>query len=335
MSSYNKLTPELAAELRAIGGERRFEYGDQVKENYSHDEMPIYGKYMPEAVCFVTSTEEVYEIMKLCHANRIPVTVRGAGTGLVGGCVPIHGGIVLCTERMNKILSYDMKNLVVHTQPGVLLCDLAADALTHGLMYPPDPGEKTATVGGNVSTNAGGMRAVIKLDAAQVENLAAQAGEDCWPVNYNSPQQTVVAGAPDALQALDVLIKEAGGRAMKVAVSGAFHSPYMAEAACGLAAYIEAGHAPSPLLIPVLANMTAAPYPADPQTASEVLANQVSHAVRWVDTLHALQDQGIDTFIEVGPGKTLSGLVKRTLSDVRVYSCETVEQVAAIADELA
>ena len=69
MSSYNKLTPELAAELRAIVGERRFEYGDQVKENYSHDEMPIYGKYMPEAVCFVTSTEEVSEIMKLCHAN--------------------------------------------------------------------------------------------------------------------------------------------------------------------------------------------------------------------------------------------------------------------------
>ena len=137
------------------------------------------------------------------------------------------------------------------------------------------------------------------------------------------------------MQTLDVLVKEADGRAMKVAVSGAFHSPYMAEATCGLAAYIQAGHAPSPLLIPVMANMTAAPYPADPQAASEVLANQVSHAVRWVDTLHTLQDQGIDTFIEVGPGKTLSGLVKRTLSDVRVYSCETAEQVAAIADELA
>ena len=122
---------------------------------------------------------------------------------------------------------------------------------------------------------------------------------------------------------------------MKVAVSGAFHSPYMAEATEGLATYIQDGHAPSPLLIPVMANMTAAPYPADPRAASDVLANQVSHAVRWVDTLHTLQDQGIDTFIEVGPGKTLSGLVKRTLSDVRVYSCETAEQVAAIADELA
>lgn len=195
--------------------------------------------------------------------------------------------------------------------------------------------ERAALMAAAAERHPGGMRAVIKLDAAQVENLAKQAGEDCWPVNYNSPQQTVVAGAPEALQELDVLVKEAGGRAMKVAVSGAFHSPYMAEATEGLATYIQAGHAPSPLLIPVMANMTAAPYPADPRAASDVLANQVSHAVRWVDTLHALQNQGIDTFIEVGPGKTLSALAKRTLSDVRVYSCETAEQVAAIADELA
>ena len=160
MPEYNKLTPALAEELRSLLGEKRFQYGEGVKEAYSHDEMPIYGKHLPEAVCLVESTEEVSAIMKLCSANKIPVTVRGAGTGLVGGCVPIHGGIVLSTERMNKILSYDMKNLVVHTQPGVLLCDLAADALAHGLMYPPDPGEKTATLGGNVSTNAGGMRAV-------------------------------------------------------------------------------------------------------------------------------------------------------------------------------
>lgn len=160
MPDYNKLTPALAEELRQLLGEKRFQYGEGVKEAYSHDEMPIYGKVMPEAVCLVESTEEVSAIMKLCSREKIPVTVRGAGTGLVGGCVPIHGGIVLSTERMNKILSYDMKNLVVHTQPGVLLCDLAADALAHGLMYPPDPGEKTATLGGNVSTNAGGMRAV-------------------------------------------------------------------------------------------------------------------------------------------------------------------------------
>ncbi len=160
MEAYNRLSPALAEQIRSILGNHRFQYGETVKEAYSHDEMPIYGKYFPEAVCLVESTEEVSEIMKMCWDNNIPVTVRGSGTGLVGGCVPIAGGIVISTERMNRILSYDMNNLVVHTQPGVLLCDLAADALVHGLMYPPDPGEKTATVGGNVSTNAGGMRAV-------------------------------------------------------------------------------------------------------------------------------------------------------------------------------
>ena len=160
MAHYKKLTPALAEELRAIVGEGRFQLGEAVREEYSHDEMPIYGRRLPEAVCLVESTEEVSAILKRCYEADVPVTVRGAGTGLVGGCVPIAGGVVVSTMRMNRILSYDMKNLVVHTQPGVRLCDLAADALAHGLMYPPDPGEKTATVGGNVSTNAGGMRAV-------------------------------------------------------------------------------------------------------------------------------------------------------------------------------
>ena len=160
MTKYNQVTPEIAAQLQAIVGAKRFFAGDAVKDDFSHDEMPIYGKYYPEVVCEAESTEEVSAILRVCYDNNIPVTPRGAGTGLVGGCVPLCGGVVLCTTRMNKILSYDMNNLVVHIQPGVLLCDLAADALPHGLMYPPDPGEKPATVGGNVSTNAGGMRAV-------------------------------------------------------------------------------------------------------------------------------------------------------------------------------
>ena len=160
MATYNRITPEIAEQLKAVVGERRFFTGEDIDPNYSHDEMPIYGKYMPDAAVDVETTEEVSEIMKICSANKIPVTCRGAGTGLVGGCVPLAGGLVLCTRRMNRILEYDMDNLVVRIQPGVLLKDLAADALNHGLMYPPDPGEKTATVGGNISTNAGGMRAV-------------------------------------------------------------------------------------------------------------------------------------------------------------------------------
>ena len=160
MAEYSKVTPELAEQLKALVGEGRFFYGADVPEDYCHDEMPIYGKAFPEAVCEVESTEEVAAILKFCNEHLIPVTPRGAGTGLVGGAVPLMGGVIICTARMNKILEYDLKNLCVRTQVGVRLCDLAADAAAHGLFYPPDPGEKTATVGGNVSTNAGGMRAV-------------------------------------------------------------------------------------------------------------------------------------------------------------------------------
>ena len=90
----------------------------------------------------------------------IPVTPRGAGTGLTGGAVALCGGVVLSTTKMNKILGYDKENLNVRVQSGVLLNDLAEDAIKQGLLYPPDPGEKFATLGGNVANNAGGMRAV-------------------------------------------------------------------------------------------------------------------------------------------------------------------------------
>ena len=156
---YEMLTPELIAQLQAIAPGRVF-VGEEVSEDYSHDEMPIYGKRAPDAAVEVLTTEEVAAVMKLCNENHIPVTPRGAGTGLVGGAVPIHGGVLLVTTRMNKILAYDEENFNVTVQPGVLLNTLAEDAAARGLMYPPDPGEKFATLGGNVSTNAGGMRAV-------------------------------------------------------------------------------------------------------------------------------------------------------------------------------
>lgn len=157
--NHQHLTPELMEQLSAVAPGRVFT-GSDINVDYSHDEMPIYGKAMPEAVVEALTTEEIAVVMKLCNENRIPVTPRGAGTGLVGGAVPIQGGVLLVTTRMNKILSYDEDNFTVTVQPGVLLQTLAEDAATRGLLYPPDPGEKLATLGGNVSTNAGGMRAV-------------------------------------------------------------------------------------------------------------------------------------------------------------------------------
>ena len=186
--------------------------------------------------------------------------------------------------------------------------------------------------------NPGAMRAVVKLDAATVERLASEAG-DAWPVNYNSPQQTVVAGAPAALEKLDALVRDAKGRSMPVAVSGAFHSPYMAEASENLTAYLAEGHAPAAPQVPVIANRTAEAYPAgnaaeNATARAALLAEQVSHPVQWVRTLHELEGRGIDTFIEVGPGKTLTGLVKRTLKGATALTCETPEQLDAVLEAL-
>ncbi len=159
MAEYNPVTAEVIAELeKVVPG--RVVVGEEVNPDYARDEMPIYGTRMPEVSVDALSTEEVAGIVKVCYEHNIPVTTRGAGTGLVGGCTPICGGVVICTTKMNKILSYDLDNFAVTVQPGVLLQDLADDALAHGLLYPPDPGEKLATLGGNVATNASGMRGV-------------------------------------------------------------------------------------------------------------------------------------------------------------------------------
>jgi len=156
---YNKVTIEDIAALQRIVGESEVFFGDAINEDYAHDELGGIS-CMPEVLVRVRSTEEVSAIMKLAYSRTIPVTVRGSGTGLVGAAVPICGGILLETTKMNKILKLDDHNLTVIVQPGVLLMELAAFAEEHDFLYPPDPGEKSATIGGNISTNAGGMRAV-------------------------------------------------------------------------------------------------------------------------------------------------------------------------------
>jgi len=155
---YNEISPEITGQFRAVC--RRVFTGDEISDDFSHDEMPIYGRHAPDILIEAESTEEVAAAVRICNENRIPVVGRGAGTGLVGGCVPFAGGVVITTTRMNRILGYDEKNFAVNVEAGVLLKDLAEDAEKRGYMYPPDPGEKLATLGGNVSTNAGGMRAV-------------------------------------------------------------------------------------------------------------------------------------------------------------------------------
>ena len=156
---YNKVTAADIAALQAVAGEENVLWGEAINPDYAHDELG--GTFaMPEVLVRAKTTEAVSGVMKLAYERNIPVTVRGSGTGLVGGAVAVAGGILLEMNRMNKILKLDTENLTVTVQPGVLLMELAAFAEANDFLYPPDPGEKSATIGGNISTNAGGMRAV-------------------------------------------------------------------------------------------------------------------------------------------------------------------------------
>lgn len=130
-----------------------------ISEDYQRDELgTIQG--MPDIVIRVETTEEVSKIMTYANLHKIPVVVRGSATGLVGACVATHGGIMLDMTKMNRILRLDEKNMVLEVEPGVLLMDIYEFVEPKGYFYAPDPGEKTATIGGNIATNAGGMRAV-------------------------------------------------------------------------------------------------------------------------------------------------------------------------------
>ena len=156
---YKNVTAADVAALQAIVGAADVIAGDAINPDYAHDELGGIS-VMPEVLVRVHSTEEISAVIRHAWEQNIPVTVRGSGTGLVGAAVPLHGGILMETTRMNKILALDANNLTVTVQPGVLLMELAAFAEEHDFLYPPDPGEKSATIGGNISTNAGGMRAV-------------------------------------------------------------------------------------------------------------------------------------------------------------------------------
>jgi len=139
--------------------DRVFVGEEEINEDFSHDELAGIKKF-PEVLVEVTSTEEVSQVMKYAYENNIPVTPRGQGTGLVGASVAIYGGIMMNLSKMNNILELDEENLTLTVEPGVLLMEISKYVEEHDLFYPPDPGEKSATIAGNINTNAGGMRAV-------------------------------------------------------------------------------------------------------------------------------------------------------------------------------
>ena len=250
-----------------------------------------------------------------------------------------EGTSAQCFEAEQEVL-----NRTVNTQPCVFTADLAAAAAVAEKGIKPDYvagfslGEIAALGFSGILSyedafklvckrgelmdkaaqeNKGAMVAVLKLSPEKVEEIAGKF-ENTFPVNYNSPIQTVVATTEENVDALMQAVQEAKGRPVKLAVSGAFHSPFMSSAAKGLGEYLQDKELNAPAM-PIYSNFTAQPY-ADDYKA--LITAQVENPVQWQKTVENLIELGVDTFIEVGVGKTLTGLIKKINKDVTVYNVE-------------
>lgn len=257
------------------------------------------------------------------------------------------GTIKQCFEGTNEELS-----ITINTQPCVFVADLAAAAAVAEKGIKPDfvagfsLGEIAAIAFSGMLSyeeafrlvckraelmnkaakeNPGAMAAILKLTPEKVEEICSEF-ERAYPVNYNSPAQTVVAASEEEIDALCDKVKALKGRAVKLSVSGAFHSPFMNEAAEGLAEYLKGIEFSQPN-IPVYANYTAKPYEGD---FKALTAAQVNNPVQWQKTIENMIADGADTFIEVGVGKTLTGLIKKINADVQAVNVENKEELDSL-----
>ncbi len=162
-TSYGRVTADIVAEIRSIVSDSNTIYDDPERlEPFSHDEIPDrHYAAMPDVVVRPRTAQEIAAIVKLANKHRIPVTPRGAGSGLSGGAVPIFGGILLSCDRMNQILEIDRENMLAVVEPGVVTAEINNRLAGSGLFYAGYPMSlETCYIGGNVAENAGGGKAV-------------------------------------------------------------------------------------------------------------------------------------------------------------------------------
>ena len=183
VDSYSKVTQDIVSELKAIVGEIYVLVDEETLSSYAHDETENL-HFPPEVVVKPRTTDEISRIMQLCNKQLIPVTPRGAGTGLSGGALPHLGGVLLSMERMNSILEIDERNLQVITEPGVITEVLQNAVKEKGLFYPPDPSSRgSCFIGGNIAENSGGPKAVkygVVKDYVLNLEVVLPTGEIIW-----------------------------------------------------------------------------------------------------------------------------------------------------------
>ena len=284
----------------------------------------------------------------------------GMGKALYGASPAAKAVFDLCESLRPGTLSQcfhgpkEVLNRTVHTQPCLFAMDLACARAAQEAGLSPAAcagfslGEVAAAAFAGVLTDIdafalvcrrgqymddcaqsqpGGMAAVLRLSAQQVEAICQEIG-GVYPVNYNAPGQIVVAGSEEALLKLLPAVAAQKGRALPLAVSGAFHSPLMRDAAAKLHADLQALPLCAPTL-PLYANVTAQPYPQRADEIASLLSQQVQSPVLWQRTVESMAQRGIDTFVEVGAGKTLCGLVKKIVPTATVCRVEDPDTLAA------
>jgi glycolate oxidase len=165
---------DMTARFSEIVGIHNLLTGDAIPDDYSHDEVLTTAPQKPAYVAKPATADEVAQLLKAASEHRVPVTARGSGSGLSGAAIPREDGLLISFERMNAVLEVDTTNQVAVVQPGVTLTELDAATVDTGLSYMVQPGELSSSVGGNVGTNAGGMRAV-KYGIARHNVLGLQA----------------------------------------------------------------------------------------------------------------------------------------------------------------
>jgi glycolate oxidase len=177
------ISTELIQELKNICGKANVFFDEESLNHYGHDETEKL-LFLPDVVVKPASAEEISSILKYCNEHLIPVTPRGAGTGLSGGAIPHKGGVVISTEKLNKIIEIDERNLQVTTEPGVITEILQDTVKEKGLFYPPDPASRgSCFIGGNIAENSGGPKAVkygVVKDYVLNLEMVLPTGEIIW-----------------------------------------------------------------------------------------------------------------------------------------------------------
>jgi len=183
MVTYNKITPSIIQEFKTIVEEKYVLLDKENLERYSHDETEDL-EFFPEIVLKPRTPNEISEILKICNAEKIPVTPRGAGTGLSGGALPINGGVILSMERFNEILLIDERNLQATVEPGVINQVFQEAVIAKDLFYPPDPASYgSCFLGGNIAHSSGGPKAVkygVTKDYVLNLEVVLPTGEIIW-----------------------------------------------------------------------------------------------------------------------------------------------------------